>query len=80
MSRPNAHGLPQFLRKDGKGYFKDYYIKEGGGKIRKRVRLGPISLVQAKKILAQNMIEMVEGKFLPSEKAMITFAEAAEKH
>jgi integrase len=53
-------------------------MKEGGKRVRKRVRLGPIPLVQAKKILAQNMVEMVEGKYLASEKAKITLPEAAD--
>ncbi len=39
MSRPNVHGLPQFLRKDEKGYFLDYNMREGGRRNRKRVRL-----------------------------------------
>ena len=78
MSTPNVHGLPPHLRKDDAGYFLDYSVKEGGKRIRKRVRLGPIPLVQAKRILAQNMVEMVEGKYLVSEKAKITLPEAAD--
>ena len=62
MSKPNVHGLPQYLRKDGKGYFLDYFIQEGGLRKRKRVRLGQIPVAQAKKILAQHMQEMVERK------------------
>jgi integrase len=78
MAKPNAHGLPQHLRKDVAGYFLEYYLKEGGIRTRRRVRLGHIPLVQAKKILAQNMAEIVEGKFLASEKARVTFVEAAD--
>ncbi len=78
MSRPNVHGLPQFLRKDDKGYFLDYFIEEGGLKKRKRVRLGEIPAVQAKKILAQHMQEIVAGKFLAVEKPEVTFNEAAD--
>jgi integrase len=78
MSTPNVHGLPPHLRKDDAGYYLDYSIKEGGKRKRKRVRLGPIPLVQAKKILARNMVEMVEGKYLASEQAKLTFADAAD--
>jgi integrase len=70
--------LPQFLRKDEKGYFLDYFIEEGGLKKRKRVRLGEIPAVQAKKILAQHMQEIVAGKFLAVEKPEVTFNEAAD--
>jgi integrase len=78
MSRPNVHGLPQFLRKDDKGYFLDYFITEGGLRKRKRVRLGEIPAVQAKKILAQHTQEIVAGKFLAVEKPEATFNEAAD--
>ena len=78
MSRPNVHGLPQFLRKDEKGYFLDYFVDAGGLKKRKRVRLGEIPVAQAKKILAQHMQEMVAGKFLAVEKPEVTFNEAAD--
>jgi hypothetical protein len=40
MSRPNVHGLPQFLRKDERGISWITFIREGGLKKRKRVRLG----------------------------------------
>ncbi len=78
MSKPNVHGLPQFLRKDEKGYFLDYYLKEGRQRIRKRVRLGQIPLEKARKVLAQHMQAIVEGKFLAEEKQSITFNEAAD--
>lgn len=78
MSKPNVHGLPQFLRKDEKGYFLDFYLKEDGKKIRKRVRLGQIPLEKAKRVLAQHMQAIVEGKFLGEEKQGITFNEAAD--
>lgn len=78
MSKPNVHGLPQFLRKDEKGYFLDYYLKEGGERIRKRVRLGQIPFEQARRILAQHMQAIVEGKFLGKEKPSISFNEAAD--
>lgn len=78
MSAPNVHGLPQYLRKDNAGYFLDYSAKEGGRRIRKRVRLGQIPFVQAKKILAEHMQEIVAGKFLRIEQPESTFDEAAE--
>ncbi len=78
MSKPNVNGLPPYLRKDEKGYFLDYYLKEGGIKVRKRVRLGLVPLVQAKKILVQNMVELAEGKYLAGEEAMVTFSDAAD--
>jgi len=78
MSRPNVHGLPQFLRKDEKGYFLDYFVDEGGIKKRKRVRLGQIPVAQAKKVLAQHMQEIVKGKYLAPEKPEVTFTEAAD--
>ncbi len=78
MSRPNVHGLPQFLRKDGKGYFLDYFIQEGGLRKRKRVRLGEIPAAQARKILSQHMQEIVAGRFLAGEKPEATFNEAAD--
>ena len=77
MSRPNVHGLPQHLRKDERGYFLDYDIREGGIEKRKRVRLGLIPLAQAKKILAQHMQEIVDKKFLSVE-GKATFDEAAD--
>ena len=78
MSAPNAHGLPQYLRKDDAGYFLDYSVKEGGRRIRKRVRLGQIPFVQAKKILAEHTQEIVAGKFLTKEQPEATFNEAAD--
>ena len=78
MSRPNVHGLPQFLRKDDKGYFLDYFIREGGIRKRKRVRLGFIPLTQAKQVLSQHTREIVAGKFLAEEKPEVTFNEAAD--
>jgi integrase len=78
MSQPNVYGLPQHLRKDARGYFLDYDIREGGIEKRKRVRLGFIPLVQAKQILAQHMQEIVAGKFLALEKPEVTFTEAAD--
>jgi integrase len=78
MSKPNVHGLPQFLRKDEKGYFLDYYLKEGGGRVRKRVRLGHIPLEKARRVLAQHMQAIVEGKFLEEDKPSVSFNEAAD--
>ncbi|HVZ79833.1 MAG TPA: site-specific integrase [bacterium] len=78
MSKPNVHGLPQHLRKDGKGYFLDYFVKEGGLRRRKRVRLGQIPLAQAKRILAEHTKEIVAGEFLPGDKPQVSFDEAAE--
>ncbi len=78
MSRPNVHGLPQFLRKDDKGYFLDYFIREGDIRKRKRVRLGLIPLTQAKQVLSQHTREIVAGKFLAEEKQEVTFTEGAD--
>jgi len=78
MSKPNVHGLPRFLRKDAGGYFLDYIVQEGGIKKRKRVRLGLIPLVKAKRVLAQHMQEIVEQKFIAVEKPKVTFLEAAD--
>jgi integrase len=78
MSRPNVHGLPQFLRKDDKGYFLDYFIREGGIRKRKRVRLGFIPLTQARQVLAQHTREIVAGRFLAEEKPEVGFTEAAD--
>ena len=78
MSKPNVHGLPQYLRKDGAGFFLDYYLKEGEKRIRRRVRLGPVPLVQARKVLAQHMQEMLAGRVLAGEKPEVTFNEAAD--
>ncbi len=78
MPKPNVHGLPQHLRKDEKGYFLDYFIKERGLRKRRRVRLGEIPFVQAKKILAKHTQDIVEGRFLADEKPETTFDEAAD--
>lgn len=78
MSAPNVHGLPQYLRKDDAGYYLDYSLKEGGKRVRKRVRLGLIPFVQAKKILAEHMQEIASGKFLTSLIPDATFCEAAD--
>ncbi len=78
MSKPNVYGLPQHLRKDDKGYFLDYFIREGGLRKRKRVRLGQIPAVQAKRVLAQKMQAIVEQKYFDSDKPQTTFLEAAD--
>src|SRR5258708_6071234 len=78
MSRPNVHGLPQYLRKDEKGYFLDYYLKGGGKRHRKRVRLGLIPLEKARRILAQHMQAIIEGELLAPERPKISFSEAAD--
>ena len=78
MSAPNVHGLPQYLRKDDAGYYLDFSLREGGKRTRKRVRLGLIPFVQAKKILAEHMQEIASGKFLSIEKPDVTFNEAAD--
>lgn len=78
MSKPNVHKLPPHLRKDDKGYFLDYFVEEGGLRNRKRVRLGQIPLVQAKKVLAQHMQEIVTGKYLAVEKPEMTFNQVAD--
>jgi integrase len=78
MSKPNVHGLPQHLRKDAGGYFLDYFVQEGGLKKRKRVRLGFIPLAQAKKILAQNMSDIFEQRFLALDREKAAFNQAAD--
>jgi len=78
MSKPNVHGLPQHLRKDEAGYFLDYFVQEGGIRKRVRVRLGEIPLVQAKKVLAQHMQDIVGKKFLEPNKPKACFYEAAD--
>jgi integrase len=78
MSKPNVHGLPPHLRKDGQGYFLDYFIQEEGLTKRKRARLGQIPLVQAKKILARHMEAIAERKFLAPEQPKASFSEAAD--
>jgi integrase len=77
MPKSNVHGLPQHLRKDDKGYFLDYDIQEGGLEKRKRVRLGMISLTEAKMILGVHMREIVQKRFLSVENRA-TFNEAAD--
>lgn len=78
MSRPNVHGLPQFLRKDSKGYYLDYRVEADGLSKRIRVRLGQIPLAQAKKVLAEHAQELVSGKYLEAEKPKVSFTHAAE--
>jgi integrase len=60
------------------GYFLDYFIQEDGVKKRKRVRIGQVPMVQAKKVLAQHMQDIVEQRFFGSEKPKVTFLEAAD--
>ncbi len=78
MSQPNVHGLPQFLRKDEKGYFLDYRVEADGLSRRKRVRLGLIPMAQAKRILAEHYQEIANGKYLAEERPRVTFNEAAD--
>ncbi len=78
MAKPNVHGLPQHLRKDGAGYFLDYFVREDGLRRRKRVRLGNIPLAQAKRILAQSMGDMAEEKYLAPDKPQVGFFAAAD--
>src|SRR5208283_5758473 len=78
MSKPNVHGLPQFLRKDEKGYFLDYRVEADGLSRRKRVRLGLVPLAQAKRVLAEHYQGIVNGKYLADEKPKVTFNEAAD--
>jgi integrase len=78
MSRTNVHGLPGHLRKDGKGYFLDFFVQEEGVSKRKRVRLGEIPLAQAKLILAQNHRAILEQRFLAPEKPKVLFFVAVE--
>jgi integrase len=61
-----------------RGYFLDYFVQENGVKTRKRVRIGQVPLAQAKKVLAQSMVALVEGKFLGGDKPKATFFQAAE--
>src|SRR5579859_5865576 len=78
MSKPNVHGLPPHLRKDAGGYFLDFFVQEEGVRNRKRVRLGFIPLVQAKRVLAQHMQAIVEQRFIATEKPKVTFLDAAD--
>src|SRR5689334_8969720 len=78
MSRPNVHGLPQHLRKDEGGYYLDFIVQEEGVDKRKRVRLGQIPLEKAKKILAQHLQAIVEGRFFTESGPKITFNQAAD--
>jgi integrase len=78
MSKPNVHGLPQHLRKDEKGYYLDFLVREEGVRKRKRVRLGQIPLEKAKKVLAQHMQAIVEERFFGDTKPKITFNEVAD--
>src|SRR5579863_5473821 len=78
MGKPNVYGLPQHLRKDEAGYFLDYVVQDGGIRKRVRVRLGQISMAQAKKVLAEHMKAIVDEKFLGPDKAKVTFFEAAD--
>lgn len=80
MSRPNVHGLPQYLRKDVNGvFFIDYYFeREGGFRKRKRVHLGKITVTKAKEILARYMPLINQNKPLVAEKPRIHFGMAAE--
>jgi integrase len=78
MSRTNVHGLPAHLRKDGQGYFLDFFVQENGISKRKRERLGQIPLAQAKLILAQNHRAILEQKFMAPEKPKVMFSAAAE--
>lgn len=78
MSRTNVHGLPNHLRKDGKGYLLDFFVQEDGVSKRKRVRLGEIPLAQAKLILAQNHRAILEQRFMAPEKPKVMFFAAAE--
>jgi len=80
MAKPNVHGLPQHLRKDEAGYFLDYFVQEKGLKKRKRVRLGQIPLTQAKRILAQNMGDMAEQKYLAPDKPKVGFFQAVDSY
>jgi Phage integrase SAM-like domain len=78
MSKPNVHGLPNHLRKDGRGYFLDYFVQENGMTKRKRERLGLIPLAQAKTVLAHHMRSIVEQKYLSPEKPKAMFFDAVE--
>jgi integrase len=78
MSQPNVHGLPQYLRKDARGFFLDYRVEVDGLIKRKRVRLGQIPAAHARRVLAEHLKEIVAGKYLAEDKPRVTFNEAAE--
>jgi integrase len=78
VGKPNAHGLPQHLRKDDKGYFLDYYLETDGIKRRKRVRLGLVSFELVKRVYAKHLEAMIENRFL-AKKPTVTFDEAADE-
>src|SRR5665213_136395 len=73
MSRTNAHGLPKCLRLDKLGYVIDFR-KEG---IRKRIRLGHISLDKAVRHLVKHQEKLVEEKHLGVELKEVSFFEAS---
>ncbi|MBN1106584.1 MAG: site-specific integrase [Deltaproteobacteria bacterium] len=78
MGKPNANGLPEHLRRDAKGLYIDYFVQEGGFRKRKRVRLGQVPVVQAKRILATHMQAILENRFLAPQRPKTTFNEAAQ--
>jgi len=78
MSRPNVYGLPTHLRKDDAGYFLDFFVQEKGVNKRKRIRIGQVPLVQAKRVLGQYMQEIVERKFFATDKLL--FFDAADAY
>ena len=69
---------PKGLRKDLKGFFIDYYFKQGGLKRRKRVRLGNVSLEKAIRVLTKHEDAVAEGKFLGVGTPRYSFLEAAD--
>jgi integrase len=76
MGRPNASGLPQYLRRRGDGaYFLDYYVTmEDGRKVRRLEVIGMVPKAVAMKHWQAKIAELAEGKLV---KKRIKFSEAA---
>lgn len=77
MGRPNASGLPQYLRKKEDGtYFLDYYLfQQDGRKVRKVVVIGKVPKAVAMKHWQAKISDIADGRLL---KRRIKFGEAAD--
>jgi integrase len=77
MGRPNALGLPQYLRRRSDGtYFLDYYVtREDGQRDRQLVVIGKVPKALAMKHWQAKIAELSEGRL---RKRRIKFSEAAD--
>lgn len=77
MGRPNASGLPQYLRRrDDGAYFLDYYVtQQDGRKVRKLEVIGKVPKALAMKHWQAKIAELAEGRL---QKRRIKFNEAAD--